>query len=120
MLAFHWGHTEEEMKDARKETKKMQRQRSVTKALLPVHVAHEVCLSIKNFVSTKNSYRDGLSGDEMSELSISSSKHVDSVGGSRHSVSSSRHETHPRPARVHTTEMLGNSLSNSFDFVEDA
>lgn len=53
MLAFHWGHTEEEMKEARSVTKQMQRQRSITKALMPMHMAEEAVISLKNFLNKK-------------------------------------------------------------------
>jgi hypothetical protein len=101
MLAFHWGHSHEEMKQARSETKKLQRQRSMTQILLPVHMAHEVCISIKNFVSKKSK---GMTGDEMSELSLSTSKHIESVNNSSHggSISGSNH-VGGQP-RVHSIE----------------
>jgi hypothetical protein len=101
MLAFHWGHSHEEMKQARSETKKLQRQRSMTQILLPVHMAHEVCISIKNMVSKKSK---GLTRDEMSELSLSTSKHVESINNSSHrgSISSSNHIA--GPPRVHAVE----------------
>lgn len=54
ILAFHWGHSEEELKEARRNTKKMQRQRSITQMLLPVHMAEEAFISVKNFVKKKN------------------------------------------------------------------
>lgn len=88
MLSFHWGHSQDEMKQARSETKKLQRQRSITQALLPVHMAHEVCLSIKKMVTKKGN--EGLSGDDMSELSLSASKHAESISNSRHSGTSNR------------------------------
>jgi hypothetical protein len=101
MLAFHWGHSHEDMKQARSETKKLQRQRSMTQILLPVHMAHEVCISIKNMVSKKSK---GLTRDEMSELSLSTSKHVESINNSSHrgSISSSNHIA--GPPRVHAVE----------------
>lgn len=97
MLAFHWGHSQEDMKKARDETKKLQRQRTVTQVLLPFHMAHEVCISIKNLVSKKNKR---LSGDELSELSLSISKHRDSISGS--SIRCSNHV--PGSPRIHAVE----------------
>ena len=44
LLAHQWGHSEEELKEARRSTKKMQRQRSMTQVLLPVHLAEEVLI----------------------------------------------------------------------------
>ncbi|KAL3801667.1 hypothetical protein HJC23_013172 [Cyclotella cryptica] len=115
MLAFHWGHSEEEIKEARRQTKKIQRQRSLTKALLPVHMAHEVCLSIKSFISGKGK-REELSGDDTSELSLSSSKHV-------RSLSSPIHEC-PAPVSpvVHSTETddVISSRTTSVMLVDDA
>lgn len=78
MLAFHWGHSHEEMKEARNKTKKLQRQRSLTQMLLPIHMAHEVCISFKNFVTKKQCHRN-FSEDNMNELSSSISKHIESV-----------------------------------------
>ncbi|KAL7552790.1 hypothetical protein ACHAWF_016046 [Thalassiosira exigua] len=42
MLAFAWGLSDEELKEARRDTKRAQRQRSVTRALLPLHMAGQV------------------------------------------------------------------------------
>lgn len=53
LLAFNWGHSEDEMKDARKETRKLQRQRSMTQMLLPIHLAEEAYISVKTFISKK-------------------------------------------------------------------
>lgn len=81
------------MKQARNETKKLQRQRSMTQVLLPVHMAHEVCLGIKKKVTKKGN--EGLSGDDMSELSLSVSKHSEFISNSRHSgAGKGQTETH--------------------------
>ena len=80
MLAFHWGYSPEEMKKARNETKKVQRQRSLTQMLLPIHMAHEACLGIKSFVAKHS--RSEFTGDDMSDLSRSTSKHIESLSGS--------------------------------------
>ncbi len=53
LLSFSWGHSEEEMNNARKETKKLQRQRSMTQMLLPLHMAHEAFIGVKGFVAKK-------------------------------------------------------------------
>lgn len=53
LLAFHWGHTEEDMKEARGSTRKVQRQRSMTQILLPVHLAEEAVISLKRFINKK-------------------------------------------------------------------
>jgi hypothetical protein len=53
LLSFNWGHSEEDMKSARQETKKLQRQRSLTQTLLPFHLAHEAFISVKDFVAKK-------------------------------------------------------------------
>ena len=53
LLTFNWGHSEDEMKDARKETRKLQRQRSMTQMLLPIHLAEEAYISVKSFISKK-------------------------------------------------------------------
>mmetsp|Transcript_17456 Transcript_17456/g.36478 ORF Transcript_17456/g.36478 Transcript_17456/m.36478 type:complete len:396 (+) Transcript_17456:80-1267(+) len=72
MLSFHWGHTEEEMKEARKQTKRVQMQRSVTKTLLPLHIAHEGLLSLKKMIF-KNKSSGSLSEKDLLVLSRSSS-----------------------------------------------
>jgi hypothetical protein len=115
MLAFHWGHNEEEIKEARRQTKKIQRQRSLTKALLPVYMAHEVCLSIKRFIAGKGRNEE-LSGDDMSELSMSGSKHVRSVSSSIHKCCA------PGSPALHSTEIEDLTLSRSTNmvFAEDA
>jgi len=53
LLSFNWGHSEEEMKSARQETKKLQRQRSMTQMLLPLHMAQEAFISVKGVVAKK-------------------------------------------------------------------
>ena len=53
LLSFNWGHSEEEMKSARQETKKLQRQRSMTQMLLPIHIAEEAFISVKGFVAKR-------------------------------------------------------------------
>ena len=53
LLAFHWGHTQDEMKEARRNTKRMQRQREMTRMMLPLHYAEEAYVSFKNFVNKK-------------------------------------------------------------------
>lgn len=72
VLALHWGHSEHEMKEARKTTKKVQRQRSMTQVLLPVHRAGEAFVGLKNLVKHKKS--DGEAHHkEWSDLSNSGS-----------------------------------------------
>ncbi len=53
LLSFSWGHTEEDFENARKETRKLQRQREMTLLLLPLHRAHEAFISVKGFVAKK-------------------------------------------------------------------
>jgi hypothetical protein len=53
LLSFNWGHSEEEMKSARQETKKLQRQRSLTQMLLPIHMAEEAFISAKGVIAKK-------------------------------------------------------------------
>ncbi|KAL3816427.1 hypothetical protein ACHAXA_007363 [Cyclostephanos tholiformis] len=53
ILAYQWGHSMEELEEARRSTRKMQRQRSMTRMLLPVHLAEEVLLGMKNFAIKK-------------------------------------------------------------------
>lgn len=53
LLAFQWGHSEDELKEARSHTKKMQRQRSMTQLLQPVYMAEEVIIDIRNFIAKK-------------------------------------------------------------------
>lgn len=53
LLSFSWGHTEEDFTNARKETRKLQRQREMTLLLLPLHRAQEAFISAKGFVAKK-------------------------------------------------------------------
>ena len=53
LLAFHWGHSEDELKEARGSTKKIQRQRSMTQMMLPIHLAEEAVISFKKFINKK-------------------------------------------------------------------
>ena len=90
VLAFHWGHSEDEIKAARNETKKLQRQRSITQNMYPIHVAQEACIGIKNFITKKKkkSREDG-SGENGSWSDMSNSASTkDST--QRHSVASAR------------------------------
>lgn len=97
------------MKKARSETKKLQRQRSLTQILLPVHMAHEACISIKNLISKKNKE---LSGDDLSELSLSMSKHSDSISRQGSGMNEFIHgSTSPR---VHATEPGETPLSSGY------
>lgn len=47
MLLQEWDIQEEELKARRKETRRIQRERDMTRALLPVHRAHELVYSVK-------------------------------------------------------------------------
>lgn len=90
VLAFHWGHSEDEMNGARRDTKKMQRQRSMTQSMYPIHVAQEACIGIKNFITKKKkkSGEDGSSENgSWSDMSNSGST-KDST--QRHSVASAK------------------------------
>ena len=53
ILVHQWGLTEEELVDARRSTKRMQRQRSMTQVLLPMHLAEEVLIGVKNYAKKK-------------------------------------------------------------------
>ena len=53
ILVHQWGLTEEELEEARRGTKKMQRQRSMTQVLLSVHLVEEVLTGVKNFARKK-------------------------------------------------------------------
>lgn len=108
MLAFHWGHTEEEMKEARRHTKKTQRQRSITRTLLPLQKAEEVYVSVRNFISKE---RDkGAAGvnerDDMSDISNSASTRVSTTrsncGNTRASPSIGQPRTKGPPSSNHT------------------
>jgi hypothetical protein len=71
LLAFHWGHSDDEMKEARKSTKKMQRQRSMTQLLLPISMAEEALVSFKSFLKKKK--KSSADSDDLSEMSNSAS-----------------------------------------------
>lgn len=73
LLAFQWGHSEEEMKEARDSTKKLQRQRSITQMLLPVHKAEEAMIGIKNFIKKKKKGGVTTDDNEWSDMSNSAS-----------------------------------------------
>ena len=67
LLAFHWGQSEEDMKEARRETRRMQRQRSATRLLRPVHAAEEAFLSLRSFVQGRRAGRGGSGGAAAAE-----------------------------------------------------
>ena len=73
LLSFNWDKSEEEMKSARKETKKIQRQRSLTLMMLPLHKVEEAFINVKGFVAKKRGKAD--TQEELkrvtSELSLS-------------------------------------------------
>ncbi|KAL7533541.1 hypothetical protein ACHAXR_005303 [Thalassiosira sp. AJA248-18] len=90
VLAFHWGHSEDEMKAARRSTKKIQRRRSMTQMMLPLHIAEEAFSGMKNFVTRKKS--DAEKNGDLSDMSNSASTKDSSnrISASQHSVRSSR------------------------------
>jgi hypothetical protein len=84
LLSRQWGHTEDEMKEARRDTQKIQRQRNMTQALLPVLIAGEMLSGVKSFVTkttrksmkkkSSSSSRDGendVDSEGLSDLSTS-------------------------------------------------
>lgn len=71
LLAFHWGHSEDEMKEARGNTKKIQRQRSMTQLMLPISMCEEAVISLKTFVSKRKN--KAVDKDDWSDLSNSAS-----------------------------------------------
>lgn len=83
LLSHEWGHTVDEMKEARRDTQRVQRQRSMTQVLLPVLIAGEMLSGVKSFVTKsrktkktkRSSRRDGendVDSDEgLSDLSTS-------------------------------------------------
>ena len=72
LLAFHWGHSEDEMKEARGNTKKIQRQRSMTQLMLPISMCEEAVISLKSFVS-KRKKKGVVDNDVWSDMSNSAS-----------------------------------------------
>jgi hypothetical protein len=52
-LVHQWGLSKEDLEEARRNTNKMQRQCSMMQVLLPVHLAKEALIGIKNFVKKK-------------------------------------------------------------------
>ena len=77
VLSFNWGHSEEEMKSARQETKKLQRQRSLTQVLLPIHMVEEAFIGVKGFIAKKRGKAECPKQELQrvtSELSLSISK----------------------------------------------
>jgi len=73
MLGYTWGHTEDEFKEARKSTKKMQRQRSMTQLMLPLHRAEEAFVGITNFMAKRRGSGGSNDDDDVSEMSNSNS-----------------------------------------------
>ena len=75
LLSHEWGHTVDEMKEARRDAQKVQRQRNVTQALLPVLIAGEMLSGVKSFMTKttrktkkkKSSSRNGGENDVDSE-----------------------------------------------------
>lgn len=91
LLSHEWGHTEDEMKEARRHTQKVQRQRNVTQALLPVLIAGEMLSSVKSFMTkTSRKTKKKKSG---SGISRDGENDVDSEGLSdlSTSLSNNRH-----------------------------
>lgn len=97
LLSFHWGHSEEEMKAARRDTKKVQMQRSVTRNLQPLYMAQEGLLSLKKMISRKK-VSSGLSDDE---LSLSSTR-PSSKSASGATAETARIDFGGLPSSVHT------------------
>lgn len=62
------------MKEARRNTKKMQRQRSMTQVLLPVHFAEELLIGFKSLMKKKKKKGKDMEGADWSDLSNSGSK----------------------------------------------
>mmetsp|Transcript_33279 Transcript_33279/g.80487 ORF Transcript_33279/g.80487 Transcript_33279/m.80487 type:complete len:448 (+) Transcript_33279:115-1458(+) len=73
MLTYQWGHTEDEMKEARRNTKKMQRQRSMTKTMMPMHFVEEAFMNLTKFITKKTDKGDGDDDWSSSDLSNSAS-----------------------------------------------
>ena len=82
LLAYHWGHTDEEMKAARKDTKRAQRERTVTQMLLPLHMAEEAFIGFKRRFLRK--------GDGADELDLSISSKTKDSSSNRHMVVTER------------------------------
>ena len=94
LLSHEWGHTVDEMKEARRDAQKVQRQRSMTQVLLPVLIAGEMLSGVKSFVTKKRKTKkernrcgvigmvridsEGLS-DLSSSLSNRGQKHLDTT-----------------------------------------
>ena len=53
ILVHQWGLSKEELEEARRNTKIMQRQRTMTQVLLPVHLAQEVLIGVKKIAKKK-------------------------------------------------------------------
>mmetsp|Transcript_27615 Transcript_27615/g.62337 ORF Transcript_27615/g.62337 Transcript_27615/m.62337 type:complete len:332 (+) Transcript_27615:200-1195(+) len=65
ILLHEWGIDEAELKERRKETKKIQRQRDLTRALLPVQLVHEILVNAKTRVKSSRKDRgDKLVNDD--------------------------------------------------------
>ncbi len=94
------------MKEARSHTKKMQRQRSITQLLQPVHMAEEAIIDMKKFFTKKTKKKQDRSEvDDWSVISNSISTKDGSHGGigSMNHVLCSRHDASGLPSSSHTT-----------------
>ena len=73
ILLNEWGIGEDELKERRKETRKIQRQRDLTRALLPVHLVHEILVNVKKHVKSSRKDRgDKLVKDDVEDMSVNS------------------------------------------------
>ncbi len=57
ILVHQYGLSKGDLEEARHNTKHMQWQRSMTQVLMPVHLAEEALIGIKNFVKKKEKKR---------------------------------------------------------------
>lgn len=79
MLSFHWGHSEEEMKTARKHTRKTQSQRRVTNHLLPFFMLYEKAIKVLGHKNSSKTHIDNSIHSKDGELTESSSKRGSSL-----------------------------------------
>lgn len=53
MLSLQWGLTEDELREARRGTRRVRRQRSVTQTMMPVNMAEEAVIGLRNLLKKK-------------------------------------------------------------------
>ena len=89
------------MKEARSHTKKMQRQRTMTQLLQPVHMAEEAIIDMKKFI-TKKKTKKKQGRSEVDDWSVISNS-ISTKDSSHRGIGSMNHDSGGLPSSSHTT-----------------